>query len=180
MPEVDNLPAALAKYACAGVMEHNQKARPMSDDQELNARLDQLPENLRTIVEEFRTSTPRERLELLLEYAEDLPDLPDHLLEERDKLEQVHECQTPVFLFTEFANHGVHFHLDIPQESPTVRGYAAILADGLDGATPEAVMATPDDVYNLLGLQEAVTPQRLRGLHALMIYMKRQVKKLAA
>jgi cysteine desulfuration protein SufE len=152
----------------------------MSDDVELTSRLDRLPASLRSIVEEFRASTPRERLELLLEYSQDLPDLPDRLADERDKLEQVHECQTPVFLFTEIENQSVHFHLDIPQESPTVRGYAAILADGLDGSTPEAVLATPDDVYNLLGLQEAVTPQRLRGLHALMIYMKRQIKNLAA
>jgi cysteine desulfuration protein SufE len=152
----------------------------MSDDLELKARLDRLPNGLRQIVNEFRSATPRERLELLLEYSQDLPDLPDELAEKRDQLEQVHECQTPVFLFTETDGKGIHFHLDIPQESPTVRGYAAILADGFDGTTPEAVLNSPDDVYNLLGLQEAVTPQRLRGLHALMIYMKRQVKNLAA
>jgi cysteine desulfuration protein SufE len=152
----------------------------MSDDVELTSKLNRLPESLRGIVEEFRGSTPRERLELLLEYSQELPDLPDHLAEQRDQLEQVHECQTPVFLFTKVENKAVHFHLDIPVESPTVRGYAAILADGFDGATPEAVLNSPDDVYNLLGLHETITPQRLRGLHALMLYMKRQVKNLAA
>jgi cysteine desulfuration protein SufE len=152
----------------------------MSDDLELSTKLERLPAGLREIVDEFRSATPRERLELLLEFSEDLPDLPEHLSEQRDQLEQVHECQTPVFLFTELDGKSVHFHLDIPQESPTVRGYAAILADGFDGADPEAVLNSPDDVYNLLGLQEAITPQRLRGLHALMLYMKRQVQKLAA
>ena len=152
----------------------------MSDDMELTSKLDRLPNGLREIVNEFRSSTPRERLELLLEYSQDLPDLPDHLAEKRDGLEQVHECQTPVFLFTEVEGGAVHFHLDIPQESPTVRGYAAILADGFDGASPQAVLNSPDDIYNLLKLNEAITPQRLRGLHALMIYMKRQVKNLAA
>jgi cysteine desulfuration protein SufE len=152
----------------------------MSDDLELTNRLNRLPSGLREIVEEFRGSTPRERLELLLEYSQDLPDLPDYLAEKRDQLEQVHECQTPVFLITELEGDGVHFHLDIPHESPTVRGYAAILADGFDGAEPQAVLNSPDDVYNLLLLNEAITPQRLRGLHALMLYMKRQVKKLAA
>ena len=72
----------------------------------------------------------------------------------------------------------VHFFFDVPRESPTVRGYAAILAAGLNGTTPEEVLETPDDVYILLGLHEAITPQRLRGLHALMGYMKRQVRKL--
>jgi cysteine desulfuration protein SufE len=68
--------------------------------------------------------------------------------------------------------------LDIPRESPTVRGYAGILVEGLAGATPEQVLATPDEFYQLLGLQEVITPQRLRGLHALLSYMKRQVRKL--
>jgi cysteine desulfuration protein SufE len=151
----------------------------MSDDLDLINKLERLPAGMREIVDEFRGATPRERLELLLEYSQDLPDLPEYLEEKRDQLEQVHECQTPVFLFTENDAQGVHFHLDIPQESPTVRGYAAILADGFDGSPPQAVIDSPDDIYNLLGLNEAITPQRLRGLHALMLYMKRQVKSLA-
>lgn len=151
----------------------------MSVDSDLAAKLDRLPAELRAIVEDFRMATPRERLELLLDFAMDLPDLPEHLAAERDGMEQVHECQTPVFLFTEIEDNTVHFHLDIPEESPTVRGYAAVLAEGLDGASPADVLNVPEDVYNLLGLQEAITPQRLRGLHALMVYMKRQVSNQA-
>lgn len=150
----------------------------MSVSDELQQKLDRLPVELRAIVDEFRSVAPRERLELLLEFSQELPDLPDRLVAERDQMEQVHECQTPVFLFTE-VNGGVHFHLDIPPESPTVRGYAAILAEGLEGASPSTVLDVPEDVYNLLGLHEAITPQRLRGLHALMVYMKRQVKQHA-
>jgi cysteine desulfuration protein SufE len=150
----------------------------MSVDTDLMQKLDSLPEGLRSVVDEFRSATPRERLELLLEYANDLPALPPELAARRGQMEQVHECQTPVFLFTEVNKGRVHFHLDIPPEAPTVRGYASILAEGLDGVTPEQVMETPEDVYMLLGLQEAITPQRLRGLHALLVYMKRQVQKL--
>src|SRR5690606_22396958 len=134
---------------------------------------------MREIVDEFRSATPRERLELLLEYSQDLPDLPEYLEEQRDQLEQVHECQTPVFLFTEHDAKGIHFHLDIPQESPTVRGYAAILADGCEGASPHSVSDSPEHVYDLLGLHEAITPQRRRGVHALMLYMRKEVKGLA-
>jgi cysteine desulfuration protein SufE len=137
-----------------------------------------VPEPLAQIVEEFQAATPRERLEYLLEYSAELPDLPDRLLAHRDQMEQVHECQTPVFLYTELENGIVHFYLDIPAESPTVRGYAAILVEGLDGATPQQVMQTPLDVYMRLGLHEAITPQRVRGLHALLLYMKRQVRRL--
>lgn len=148
----------------------------MSVDSELMEKIERVPAPLRSIVDEFRSSTPRERLELLLEYAQDLPDVPDHI-DVDGNMEQVHECQTPVFLYTEVENGQVHFYLDIPAESPTVRGYAAIIAEGLDGASPQEVLDTPEDIYMLLGLHEAITPQRLRGLHALIVYMKRQVQK---
>lgn len=134
------------------------------------------PEPLQAIIEEFQSVEPRDRIEYLIDYAMDLPDLPERLADERESMEQVHECMTPVFLFTEIEDGVVHFHFDIPQESPTVRGYAGILVEGLAGATPEQVLAMPDDVYILLGLHEAITPQRLRGLHALVGYMKRQVR----
>ncbi len=151
----------------------------MPVDPETQEKLDRLPATLRATVDEFRAATPRERLELLLEYAFDLPDLPDRLAARRDQMEQVHECQTPVFLFTEVNDGAVQFYLDIPPESPTVRGYAAILVEGLNGASPEAVLNTPEDVYILLGLHEAITPQRLRGLHSMLVYMKRQVRQAA-
>src|SRR5688572_16211862 len=118
----------------------------MSVDSELMEKIERVPATLRTIIDEFRSSTPRERLELLLEYAQDLPDVPEHI-DVDSNMEQVHECQTPVFLYTEVENNQVHFYLDIPAESPTVRGYAAIIAEGLDGAFPQEVLDTPEDVY---------------------------------
>ncbi|MEZ4868780.1 MAG: SufE family protein [Caldilineaceae bacterium] len=150
----------------------------MAVETTIEERIERTPAALQEIIHEFREVTPRDRLELLLEFAEDLPDLPAWLQAQRAGMEQVHECQTPVFLYTRLQDGKVEFFLDIPRESPTVRGYASILATGLNGATPAEVKQTPEDVYLLLGLQEAITPQRLRGLHALMVYMKRQVEKL--
>lgn len=151
----------------------------MSMEPMSNTKIELCPAPLQGIIEEFQEATPRERLEYLLEYAMELPDLPERLEEKRAEMEQVHECQTPVFLYTELNQGHVQFFFDIPKESPTVRGYAGILSEGLKQATPAEVLAIPNDVYNLLGLQEAITPQRLRGLHALLVYMKRQVQKLA-
>jgi cysteine desulfuration protein SufE len=145
-------------------------------EQETVDKVQLCPPALQEIIEEFQMVTPRERLEYLLEYSMDLPDLPDRLHAQRDQMEQVHECQTPVFLFTEVNDDKVQFFLDIPEESPTVRGYGAVLVEGLNSASPQSVLQTPEDIYQLLGLHEAVTPQRLRGLHSLMVYMKRQVR----
>jgi cysteine desulfuration protein SufE len=150
----------------------------MMSETTYDEKIDRCPPALQAIIQEFREVLPRERLEYLLEYSDDLPDLPARLQAKRDAMEQIHECQTPVFLHTELNDGRVAFYLDIPRESPTVRGYASILVDGLTGATSKEVQETPDDVYMLLGLHEAITPQRLRGLHALMVYMKRQVQRL--
>ncbi len=139
-------------------------------------KIERCPTALQTIIEEFREAPPRDRMEYLLEFALSLPDLPARFEAQRDSMEQVHECQTPVFLATEIEDGVVHFYMDIPQESPTVRGYASILVDGFEGASPADVLATPDDVYMLLGLHEVITPQRVRGLHALLGYMKKQVQ----
>jgi len=83
------------------------------------------PAALQQIIDEFQMADPRERLEYLLEYSNDLSDLPQRLHKLRDSMEQVHECQAPVFLHTEMVDGRVQFHFDIPPESPTVRGYAA-------------------------------------------------------
>ena len=150
----------------------------MSSAPKLEEKIAACPEPLQAIIEDFRLADPRERLEYLIEFADDLPDLPARLQGKRDEMDQVHECMTPVFLFTEFEDDAVFFYLDIPRESPTVRGYAGVLVEGLNGASPDAILAMPEDIYMLMGLHEAITPQRLRGLHALVGYMKRQVRNL--
>jgi cysteine desulfuration protein SufE len=66
----------------------------------------------------------------------------------------------------------MHFFFDIPPESPTVRGYAAILEEGLRDTTPEEVLRVPDDFYLNLGLHKVLTPQRMRGMAAMLSYMK--------
>jgi len=146
------------------------------------AGLDACPPALREIIEEFAQSTAREKLDILLEFSASLPALPERLHGARDSMEQVHECQSPVFLHTELEGAGeaarVHFYIDVPPEAPTVRGYASALVNGFDGCTAAEVLATPDDIYMSMGLPEAISPQRLRGLHALMVYMKRQVRRL--
>ena len=147
----------------------------MEFDLTLEEKIALTPPPLREIIEDFRSMEPRERLEALLDFAMGLPDLPGFLHDAREQMEQVHECQTPIFVFTDIVDAGVSVYIDVPKESPTVRGYAAIVQEGLERAAPETVLHTPDDIHYLLGLQEAISPQRLRGLHVLMAYLKRQV-----
>jgi len=144
-------------------------------DLTIEEKIDRTPPPLRAIIEDFRIMEPRDRLESLLDFALSMPELPGFLHDARDQMEQVHECQTPIFVFTDIVDAGVQVYIDVPKESPTVRGYAAIVQEGLERASPDTVLHTPDDIHYLLGLHEAISPQRLRGLHVLMAYLKRQV-----
>jgi len=139
-----------------------------------------LPKKLHEIVEDFSWASREEKVEMLIQYAESLPPLPEWLHGERDKMDPVPECMTPVFLYGEKnAGGGIHFHFDIPPQSPTVQGLAAILANGLDGATPEEILAVPGNFYTEMGLQDAISFQRLNGFQGVLVHMKQAAVKLA-
>lgn len=145
---------------------------------------DDLPESFAAIVEDFNALTVPDRLQLLLEFSRGLPQLPERYAEHPELLEPVPECQSPVFLLTEVAGAGedatVHLFFSAPQESPTTRGFAGILHEGLDGLTARDVLAVPADVYNRLGLADAVSPLRLRGMAGMLGRIKRQVREKVA
>jgi cysteine desulfuration protein SufE len=136
------------------------------------------PETLQGIIEEFEEADSEERLEMLLEFAMGMPELPAELISARDTMEQVHECQSPVFLLAKIDDGKVYYYLDVPREAPTVRGFAGILYEGLNGAEPAAILATPNDLYQRMGLHKVLSPLRLRGLTALLGRMKRNAQEL--
>ena len=71
----------------------------------------------------------------------------------------------------------MRLHFDAPAESPTTRGFAGVLFAGLDGATPDEVLAVPADVADTLGLARAISPLRLRGMGAILARLQRQVRR---
>lgn len=134
-----------------------------------------MPEPLETVVERFRKAPRDLRVQALLQYARKVPPLPPRF-QDRAGLEQVHECQTPFFLAAEVDAEGrVHLHFDCPPDSPTVRGFAGILHAGLDGVAAREVLDVPTDFYTRMGLDEVVSPLRLRGMGAILARLKRQV-----
>jgi len=133
---------------------------------------------LQEIAEEFGAVGGRDRLQLLLEFSEDLPPLPARYAEHRDLLEPVPECQSPLFLAVEVdADAVVHLFFDAPREAPTTRGFAGILHAGLDGLDADEVLSTPGEFTSQLGLQDLVSPLRLRGMAAMLGRIKRQVRE---
>jgi cysteine desulfuration protein SufE len=137
---------------------------------------------LAEIRDDFQALEQNDRLQLLLEFSDELPELPDRYRDHPDLLERVEECQAPVYIFVEVdGDQVVHLFATAPQEAPTTRGFASILVQGLAGLTADEVLAVPDDYPQTLGLAQAVSPLRLRGMSALLGRAKRQVRdKLAA
>jgi cysteine desulfuration protein SufE len=137
---------------------------------------------LQRIVDLFAGAPKELRAQALLEYSRKVPPLPEELAGHRELMEAVPECQTPFFLTTDLDEENrVTLHFDVPAESPTTRGFAGILYSGLNGATAETVLNTPNDFYTKMGLAEVISALRLRGMNAILARLKRQVSdKLAA
>ena len=121
-----------------------------------------VPTELHDIVHDFAQTPQEQRLELLLEFSDEIPELPQRYADSPDLLEPVPECQSPIFFTAEVDGTGedvrVALFFSAPAEAPTTRGFAGILAEGLDGATARQVQAVPEDFALQLSLTSLVSP----------------------
>lgn len=134
-----------------------------------------MPAALAEVVSDFKDVEGQDKLALLLEFADELPPLPSEL--EEAAMEPVPECQSPLFLHVDAADREhVRLFFSAPAEAPTTRGFAAILATGLDGQPADVILGVPDDFYTDLGLAKLISPLRLRGMSAMLSRIKRRLK----
>ena len=139
-----------------------------------------MPPKLSEIVDEFGSAPRDVVLEMLLEFSDAVPALPAELSAHQG-MEQVPECQTQFFLRAELQpDRTVRTWFDCPPEAPTTRAFAGILAEGLDGATADEILAVPDDLYARMGLGQAISPLRIRGGTAILARLKRQIREQSA
>jgi len=132
-----------------------------------------LPEPLAEIRDEFLELDPAERLQLLLEYADDLPAVPASIPD--TAFERVAECQSPVFIALEVHDGLVRMHAKAPAEAPTTRGFASILVRALTGLPVADALGVPDDFPQGLGLSQVVSPLRIAGMSGMLRRAKRQL-----
>ena len=122
-------------------------------------------------------SRAKDTLQLLLEFSEELPPLPARYAEHRDLLEQVPECQSPLFLAVEVEP------TTAPRTCSSTRrrkhrppgASRASCTTGLDGLSAQEVLAMPAEFTTQLGLSDLVSPLRLRGMAAMLARIKRQI-----
>ena len=134
-----------------------------------------MPAALAEVVSDFQDVQGQDKLALLLEFADELPPLPADM--EQGAMEPVPECQSPLFLHVDADDREkVRLFFSAPAEAPTTRGFAAILAAGLDKQPAEDILAVPDDFYSDLGLAALISPLRLRGMSAMLARIKRRLR----
>ena len=135
---------------------------------------------LAAIIEEFQDLDASERLDLLLDFAEKLPELPEAYQAEREAgLHRVPECMTPTFLWVQCISGRVSIHAYVAPEAPTVKGFVSILVDAFNGTLPAEFAAAPADLLHRLGLAELLGMNRLRGLNAVQQRLRNEIGKAA-
>jgi cysteine desulfuration protein SufE len=136
----------------------------------------ELPLKLKEIFADFSGTDPEESLAMLIDFSEHLPPLSaDRMMEGQPARCRIQECQTPVYLWIDVTSSGVQLEAAVPENSPTVRGFVALLVEGLSGASPAEVQALPDDLLPLLGLSETLGMTRHKGFRGIVKRIKRDV-----
>jgi cysteine desulfuration protein SufE len=135
-----------------------------------------LPDSLAEIRDDFLELAEADRLQLLLEFSNELPEVPSRYDGHPELRERVAECQSPVYIIVDIDEGGlVAMHATAPEEAPTTRGFASILVQGITGLTPDEVLAIPADFPQSIGLTRAVSPLRIAGMTGMLMRAKRQV-----
>ena len=130
---------------------------------------------LEPLFAEFDGLEPRERLELLIEFSDSLPDLSDPRSGAPAPREcRVLECQTAVDLWVDVIEGRVWIEAAVPRQSPTIRGLVALLVEGINGSRVDEVLQMPDDVLGPLGLADTLGMTRQRGTRGLVATIKRR------
>ena len=131
------------------------------------------------VIETFQKLDDELRLELLMDYAEKFPSLPERYKSDKQIANhRVHECQTPVSLWVTIESDKVYIYADVPRESPTVRGFIALLINSFNGVSPEEVLKAPADILHRTGLVNTLGMVRIQGLSAIYKRIKDEIQRL--
>jgi cysteine desulfuration protein SufE len=137
-------------------------------------------EELDRVLDTFSRLGREQTMRALVEYANGFPELPERFAAlAAGEEHKVHECMTPVALFSEVENGRIRFYADVPRNAPTIRALLSILMKGLNGHPVEDVLAIPPDFVSRL-MRNVGLSTRERGLQAILARMKRHAREALA
>ena len=119
------------------------------------------------------------RYDFITELGEKAPGLPADL---RTTDTQVHGCMSKVWIVGETDDEGgavLRFHVD--GDAPIVRGLAAMLAMIYSERTAAEVLGfDPEPLFEQLGLDEHLSPNRHVGMYAMVEQIKKITRELSS
>jgi len=135
------------------------------------------PMLLNELAAELNDLEPQEKLEWLVEFADELPAISsDKRVASFPESCRVQECQTPVHLWVSTIDGRIHLEADVPRQSPTVRGLVALVVRGLEGAQIKEGLELPDDMVSHLGLASVLGMTRQQGFRGVIARIKRGLR----
>ena len=134
-----------------------------------------LPANLEKIVSRFkRKADPKQKYQQLLWYANKLEPM-----EEADKNpnNKVHGCVSQVFITADYVDGKVMYHGD--SDAQLVKGLVGLLINGLNGLSPEEIVAVQPSFIEETGLNVSLTPSRANGFLNILKMMQKKAQGFA-
>jgi cysteine desulfuration protein SufE len=138
-----------------------------------------IPEGIGKLLRRFAALPPDLTRQALVQYANRLPPLPEHLQQLDTEQYKVHECQTPVAIFPEVVDGRMYFYAEVPQGAPTIRALLAMLFEALNGQPPSVTLAIPSDFVRQV-MQNIGLGTREVGLNAMVERLKRAARQAEA
>ena len=130
---------------------------------------------LDTIVAKLKgSSDPKRRYEYVLWLAKKLPAPPSDLSSDSNR---VRGCVSQVFVQPVVDGEVLHWQGD--SDAQITKGLLALLIQGLDGLTPQQVMAVDPGFIAETGLAASLTPSRANGFLNILRHMQAQAAALA-
>ena len=132
-------------------------------------KLDQIVERLKS------TADPKRRYEYVLWLAKKLQPLPEEF---RTDAFKVKGCVSQVYVVGQLVDGKLHWQGD--SDAAITKGLLALLIEGLEGLSPEQVVALDPAFIAATGLQASLTPSRANGFLNILRLMQAQALTLAA
>lgn len=131
----------------------------------------ELPPKLQEIVRLFQgVKEPRAKYEQLLWYGKNLSPLGEEYCTKENKVEG---CVSQVWVVCRLdEDRRVWFQAQ--SDSVLTKGLAALLVEGLSGATVEEVLKVTPDFVHMLGLKQSLTPSRNNGFLNMLKLMQKK------
>lgn len=132
---------------------------------------EELPTKLREIVQLFQgVAEQRARYQQLLYYGQKLKPLAKEFCTPENK---VQGCVSQVWVVCKLADDG-RMYFETDSDSALTKGLAALLVEGLSGATPVEILKVSPTFMEKLGLQQSLTPSRSNGFLNMLRLMQKK------